>query len=78
MGKVKTVRGAGCGVRGAGAATGFDAVLPGCLLITGELLFHCPTSSLSSDNGVATVPSGPGLGIEIDPQYVSIHKFVTV
>ena len=43
-----------------------------------ELPFTCATSPLSSDNGVVTVPSGPGLGIEIDPQYISKHKLVTV
>ena len=43
-----------------------------------ELPFTCSTSSLSSDNGVVTVPSGPGLGIEIDPQYISKHKLVSV
>jgi L-alanine-DL-glutamate epimerase-like enolase superfamily enzyme len=43
-----------------------------------ELPFTCSTSSLSSDNGVVTVPSGPGLGIEIDPQYIGKHKLVTV
>jgi L-alanine-DL-glutamate epimerase-like enolase superfamily enzyme len=26
----------------------------------------CPTSSLRSENGVLTVPSGPGLGVEVD------------
>jgi len=38
-----------------------------------ELPFTCRTSSLSSNNGVVTVPSGPGLGIEIDPAYISKH-----
>jgi len=42
-----------------------------------ELPLTCSTSSLSSDNGVVTVPSGPGLGIEIDPQYISKHKLVS-
>lgn len=41
-----------------------------------ELPFECSTSSLSSDNGVVTVPSGPGLGIEIDPEYISRHAVV--
>lgn len=39
-----------------------------------ELPFTCATSSLTSDNGVVTVPSGPGLGIEIDPGYIARHK----
>jgi L-alanine-DL-glutamate epimerase-like enolase superfamily enzyme len=39
-----------------------------------EMPYTCSTSSLSSDEGVVTVPSGPGLGIEIDPEYISKHK----
>jgi L-alanine-DL-glutamate epimerase-like enolase superfamily enzyme len=41
-----------------------------------ELPFECKTSSLSSDNGVVTVPSGAGLGIEIDPAYIAQHQVV--
>jgi L-alanine-DL-glutamate epimerase-like enolase superfamily enzyme len=41
-----------------------------------ELPFECKTSSLSSDDGVVTVPSGPGLGIEIEPGYIGKHKIV--
>jgi L-alanine-DL-glutamate epimerase-like enolase superfamily enzyme len=41
-----------------------------------ELPFECKTSSLSSNDGVVTVPSGPGLGIEIDPGYIAKHKVV--
>jgi L-alanine-DL-glutamate epimerase-like enolase superfamily enzyme len=41
-----------------------------------ELPFTCKTSSLSSDNGVVTVPSGPGLGVEIDPGYIAKHVVV--
>ncbi len=43
-----------------------------------ELPFECKTSSLSSDNGVVTVPSGPGSGIEIDPDYIAKHQQVKV
>ncbi|MCX6328551.1 MAG: mandelate racemase/muconate lactonizing enzyme family protein [Bacteroidia bacterium] len=43
-----------------------------------EMPFTCATSSLSSDDGVVTVPSGPGLGIEIDPGYVNKHTTVKV
>jgi L-alanine-DL-glutamate epimerase-like enolase superfamily enzyme len=43
-----------------------------------ELQFTCPTSTLSSDDGVVTVPSGPGLGIEIDPNYIAKHQVVKV
>lgn len=41
-----------------------------------ELPYECKTSKLESNGGVVTVPSGPGLGIEIDPDYVSKHKVV--
>ena len=41
-----------------------------------ELPFECKTSSLSSDNGVVTVPSGPGVGLEIDPGYIAKHQVV--
>lgn len=41
-----------------------------------ELPYECKTSKLESDGGVVTVPSGPGLGIEIDPDYISKHKIV--
>jgi L-alanine-DL-glutamate epimerase-like enolase superfamily enzyme len=37
---------------------------------------ECRTSSLSIDNGVVTVPTGPGSGVEIDPDF--IHKHVPV
>ena len=41
-----------------------------------ELPFECKTSNLDSDSGTVTVPSGPGLGITIDPLYVSKHSAV--
>jgi L-alanine-DL-glutamate epimerase-like enolase superfamily enzyme len=41
-----------------------------------ELPFICNTSSLSSNNGVVTVPSGPGLGLDIDPEYITKHIIV--
>ena len=41
-----------------------------------ELPFICSTSTLSSDDGIVTVPSGPGLGIEIDPDYIAKHQTV--
>jgi L-alanine-DL-glutamate epimerase-like enolase superfamily enzyme len=39
-----------------------------------ELPFECKTSTISSNDGVVTVPSGPGLGIEIDPAYIAKHQ----
>ncbi len=41
-----------------------------------DLPFQCKTSSLKSENGVVTVPSGPGLGVEIDPDYIKKHIVV--
>lgn len=38
---------------------------------------ECETSSLSSEDGVVTVPSGPGLGVEIDPDFVAKHRLLT-
>ena len=36
-----------------------------------ELPYHCATSSLRSDaNGVIKIPTGPGLGVEIDPDFL--------
>ena len=34
------------------------------------------TSDLESHDGVVKVPSGPGLGIEIDPDFIARHKVV--
>jgi L-alanine-DL-glutamate epimerase-like enolase superfamily enzyme len=40
-----------------------------------DLPYTCSTSTLRSDtNGVITVPTGPGLGIEIDPAYIAKHE----
>jgi L-alanine-DL-glutamate epimerase-like enolase superfamily enzyme len=41
-----------------------------------ELPFECKTSSLASVDGVITVPSGPGLGIVIDPGFIAKHQLV--
>lgn len=38
--------------------------------------FVCPTSSLKAVNGKMTVPTGPGLGIEIDPDFIASAKEV--
>ena len=39
--------------------------------------FGCPTSSLKVIGGKIRVPTGPGLGVELDPAYVSKHQAVT-
>lgn len=39
-----------------------------------DIPLECRTSSLESEDGVVTVPSGPGVGIEIDPGFIVKHK----
>jgi L-alanine-DL-glutamate epimerase-like enolase superfamily enzyme len=42
-----------------------------------DLPYSCPTSTLrSDDDGVIKVPTGPGLGVTIDPAYVAKHTVV--
>lgn len=41
-----------------------------------ELPLESTTSSLSSEDGVVTVPTAPGLGVTIDPDYIAKHKTV--
>jgi L-alanine-DL-glutamate epimerase-like enolase superfamily enzyme len=38
-----------------------------------DVPFECKTSSLKTENGVVTVPTGPGSGIEIDPAFIKKH-----
>lgn len=40
--------------------------------------FECPTSPLKVVNGKIKVPTGPGLGINIDPDFIKKHKVVIV
>jgi L-alanine-DL-glutamate epimerase-like enolase superfamily enzyme len=43
-----------------------------------ELPYHCPTSSLRSNSeGVIQVPTGPGFGVEIDPDFIKKATIVT-
>jgi L-alanine-DL-glutamate epimerase-like enolase superfamily enzyme len=39
--------------------------------------FNCPTSPLKVVNGRLKVPTGPGLGVDIDPAFVGRHQAVT-
>lgn len=41
-----------------------------------EIPLECTTSSLSAENGTVRVPSGPGLGVEIDPDFIAKHRLV--
>lgn len=43
---------------------------------TRELPYECPTSSLSVTDGKLKVPTGPGAGVVIDPEYVARHVVV--
>lgn len=43
-----------------------------------NLPLECDTSSLTSENGVVTVPTGPGLGVEIDPDFIAKHREVII
>jgi len=42
-----------------------------------NLPMECPTSTLESVEGKIKVPTGPGLGVIIDPDYISKHQVVT-
>ena len=39
--------------------------------------FECKTSPLKVVGGKIKVPTGPGLGVEIDPDFVKKHRPVT-
>ncbi len=41
-----------------------------------DVVFECKTSPLLVENGLIKVPTGPGSGIDIDPEYV--RKFQVV
>ena len=44
-----------------------------------DLPYKCATSTLrSDDNGVITVPTDPGVGVEIDPAYIAKHEVMKV
>jgi L-alanine-DL-glutamate epimerase-like enolase superfamily enzyme len=36
--------------------------------------YECTTSPLKSEGGLVKVPTGPGLGVEIDPSFVAMHR----
>jgi len=42
-----------------------------------EVPFECPTSPLKVVGGKIKVPTGPGLGVEIDPNFIKKHRPVT-
>jgi L-alanine-DL-glutamate epimerase-like enolase superfamily enzyme len=38
--------------------------------------FECPTSPLKVVNGKIKVPTGPGSGVAIDPEFIKKHQVV--
>jgi len=43
-----------------------------------KIPIECKTSSLKLENGKIKVPTGPGSGVDIDPQFIAKHKIVQV
>ncbi|WP_339900985.1 mandelate racemase/muconate lactonizing enzyme family protein [uncultured Cyclobacterium sp.] len=41
-----------------------------------DIPLDCPTSDLSSVDGIVSVPTGAGLGVTLDPDFVKAHKIV--
>jgi L-alanine-DL-glutamate epimerase-like enolase superfamily enzyme len=41
-----------------------------------EMPIECPTSSLRVEDGKIKVPTGPGIGVQIDPAYIERHRLV--
>ncbi len=39
-----------------------------------DVPYVCKTGQIKSENGAVTVPTGPGLGVEIDPDYINKHQ----
>jgi L-alanine-DL-glutamate epimerase-like enolase superfamily enzyme len=42
-----------------------------------DTVFECKTSSLRSEDGLVKVPTGPGSGIDIDPDFIAKHEIVS-
>lgn len=38
--------------------------------------FECPTSPLKVENGKLKVPTGPGMGVNLDPEWIKKHEIV--
>jgi L-alanine-DL-glutamate epimerase-like enolase superfamily enzyme len=43
-----------------------------------SVIFECPTSPLKVSDGKIKVPTGPGMGVNIDPDFIKKHKVVTL
>ncbi|MBD3375143.1 mandelate racemase/muconate lactonizing enzyme family protein [candidate division KSB1 bacterium] len=42
-----------------------------------DIPFECDSSTLQSEDGLITVPTGPGMGLILDPEFVAKHKPVS-
>ena len=45
---------------------------------TTNVVYECKTSLLQSVDGVVKVPTGPGSGVDIDPDFIKKHQVVTL
>lgn len=43
-----------------------------------DIIYECKTSGLRSENGVVKVPTGPGLGVDLDPDFIKKFEVVKV
>jgi L-alanine-DL-glutamate epimerase-like enolase superfamily enzyme len=41
-----------------------------------DIVYECKTSPLKSIDGIVKVPSGPGSGVDIDPDFIAKHTLV--
>ena len=41
-----------------------------------DVVYECKTGPIKSENGAVTVPTGPGSGVELDPEYIKKHQLV--
>jgi len=41
-----------------------------------DVPYVCKTVPIKSENGAVTVPTGPGLGVDVDPEYIKKHQLV--
>jgi L-alanine-DL-glutamate epimerase-like enolase superfamily enzyme len=41
-----------------------------------DIIYECKTSPLKSVNGVVKVPTSPGSGIDIDPEFIRRYEVV--
>ncbi len=41
-----------------------------------DIIFDCKTSPLKCENGKIKVPTGPGLGVDIDPEFIGKYRVI--